>query len=374
MNRVSLYIHVPFCLSKCAYCDFNSIVYAHDLAGRYIAALEREMTLRGEGLVPETIYIGGGTPTCLPPEQLRKLLAGVRRHFDTDAADEFTVEANPATVDEAKARVLLDAGVNRISIGAQSFHATLLKTLGRIHSTDDTDKTYELLRKEGFRNISLDLILAVPGETPGMWREDLRRACDMNPEHISTYCLTYEPDTPMGRGVREGRVTPLPEDLEAEMYLQAVEVLPARGYAQYEISNFARPGRECAHNIAYWLNGNSLGIGAGSFTYMNGKRSSNVGDVAKYIALLEEGLPTVFREELEPEAAAREAAVLGLRMRAGLERNDFLKRTGFELDALFNDEVRRLIADGFLEDDGATLRVSRRGLPVTDSLLVHFIG
>ena len=373
MKPVSLYIHIPFCLRKCAYCDFNSGVYDGELAEGYLAAVEREMGLRGGEFVPETIYVGGGTPTCLSLRQLRKLLDAIEAHFEAGKVREFTVEANPATVGEEKARALLDGGVNRISLGAQSFQDPLLATLGRIHSADDTRSTYEILRKAGFRNISLDLIFAIPGETPEMWADDLRTACDMKPEHISAYCLTYEPNTPMGRGVLDGSVTPLTEDAEAEMYMHAVETLPGRGYEQYEISNFARPNRACVHNIAYWRNSNSLGIGAGAFSYIDGRRSSNARDTAEYMALLEKGRPTVFREELEREAAARETAVLGLRMTAGLNRNDFRERTGLELDSLFNGEIRGLIADGFLQDDGTTLRVSRKGLPVTDSLVLPFI-
>lgn len=373
MKPVSLYIHVPFCLRKCAYCDFNSVVYRGDLAGRYIAALEREMELRRADFAPETVYIGGGTPTCLDAAELRRLLDAIRARFDLSMVREFTVEANPATIDEEKADVLLAAGVNRFSIGAQSFQNPLLKTLGRIHSAEETLKTCALLRKRGVANISLDLIFAVPGETLAMWEEDLRRACDLEPEHVSAYCLTYEPDTPLGRAARDGRAIPLSEDIEAEMYLLAVDALPARGCEQYEISNFARPGRKCAHNVAYWLNRNSLGLGPGAFSYIEGKRSSNARGVGEYIALVEEGLAIVFEETLDREAAAREAAILALRMRAGIDRKDFLARTGVEIDSLFDNEMRAIIDQGFFEDDGATLRVSRKGLPVTDSLLLHLM-
>jgi oxygen-independent coproporphyrinogen-3 oxidase len=373
MPGVSLYIHVPFCIRKCAYCDFNSVVYREDAAERYLAAMEREMAARRADFAPETIFIGGGTPTALPPRQLELLLGAIRRQFAFEKVREFTVEANPATVTEEKARILLAGGVNRVSMGVQSFHAPLLKTLGRIHTAQDVHATWRLLRDAGFKNLSLDLILSVPGETLGMWEEDMRRACDMGPEHISAYCLTYEAETPLGRDMIAGRVTPLPEDLEADMYLRAIDHLPSRGYEQYEISNYAKPGFECAHNIAYWRNRNSLGIGAGAFSYIDGTRSSNARDVGEYIRGVESGSPTVFQETLAKEEAAREAATLGLRMRAGLERREFRESTGVELDSLINDEIRRLVVEGFLEDDGRTLRVSKKGLPVTDPLLVHFM-
>lgn len=373
MPGVSLYIHVPFCIRKCAYCDFNSVVCAAGTAGKYLAALEKEIVLRREEFEPETIFIGGGTPTALSAREMEMLIGIIRRHFPFGGLREFTVEANPATVTEEKARILLEGGVNRVSMGVQSFHAPLLKTLGRIHTTQDVHATWRLLRDAGFKNLSLDLIFSVPGETLGMWEEDMRRACDMGPEHISAYCLTYEAETPLGRDMIAGRVAPLPEDLEADMYLRAIDYLPSRGYEQYEISNYAKPGFECAHNIAYWRNRNSPGIGAGAFSYIDGTRSSNARDVGEYIRRVESGSPTVFQETLAKEEAAREAATLGLRMRAGLERREFRESTGVELDSLINDEIRRLIAEGFLEDDGRTLRVSKKGLPVTDSLLVHFM-
>jgi oxygen-independent coproporphyrinogen-3 oxidase len=373
MTTVSLYIHVPFCVKKCAYCDFNSVVYRHDIAQTYLAALDREMGMRRADFAPETIFIGGGTPTALSAEELRALLRIIRKHFAFDCLREFTVEANPATIDEAKAGILKDGGVNRISIGAQSFHAPLLKTLGRVHTGRDVHDTCALLRKAGFDSVSLDLIFSIPGETLEMWAADLREACDMGPEHISAYCLTYEPETPLGRDTLAGRIAPLPEELEAEMYVDAIDYLPSRGYAQYEISNFAKPGFECAHNIAYWLNRNSLGIGVGAFSYINGTRSSNARDIAEYVALTKSGSPKVFEETLDKENAAREAATLGLRTRGGLERGDFRRRTGVELDALINDEIKDLINQGFFEYDGKILRISKKGLPVTDSLLVHFM-
>jgi oxygen-independent coproporphyrinogen-3 oxidase len=373
MKTVSLYIHVPFCLRKCAYCDFTSVVYEREMAARYVAALEKEMAQRAGEFRPETIFIGGGTPTAISAQELRTLLGAIRRHFPMDDVREFTVEANPATVDEEKARVLLEGGVNRISMGAQSFDDGLLNVLGRVHSAKDAEATYALLRKAGFGNISLDLIFSIPGETLEKWRADLRRARDMGPEHISAYCLTYEPETPLGRDVLKGRVTPLAEDAEAEMYLKAVEFLPVHGYEQYEISNFAKRGYECRHNIAYWLNRNSLGLGVAAFSYIDGTRSANSRDIAEYIAGVEAGTAAVFQETLGKEEAAREAATLGLRMRAGLERGDFLRRTGVELGSLINDEIRALIAEGFLEDDGKALRVSKKGLPVTDYILVHFM-
>jgi len=364
---------MPFCLKKCAYCDFNSVVYRRETAQRYLAALDREMASRRADFAPETIFIGGGTPTALSANELRELLRIVRGHFAFNRLREFTVEANPATIDEEKAGILMDGGVNRVSVGAQSFHAPLLKTLGRIHTGKDVHDTFILLGKAGISNISLDLIFSIPGETLKMWAADLREACDMAPEHVSAYCLTYEPETPLGRDLRAGRVTPLPEELEAAMYAYAIDYLPSRGFAQYEISNYARPRFECAHNIAYWLNRNSLGVGAGAFSYIDGTRSSNARDIADYIKRVESGSAIVFQETLAKEEAAREAATLGLRMRAGLERGDFLRRTGVELDALMNDEIRGLISQGFFEDDGKTLRISRKGLPVTDSLLVHFM-
>lgn len=375
MNMIEgvLYIHIPFCARKCAYCDFNSTTYDHAAAERYLAALAKESALRGADFRPKTIFIGGGTPTALNAAQMRALMEMIRRDFALDDLKEFTIEANPATVNIDKARTMLDAGVNRVSIGVQSFHDNLLRKLGRIHTARNAEETYALLRRAGFKNISLDLIFSIPGETERMWEEDLARACGMAPEHISAYCLTYEPETPLGRDLADGRVTPLPEDVEAEMYLRAIDFLPSHGYEQYEISNYAKPGFECAHNIAYWLNANSLGLGTGAFSYINGTRSSNARDIAEYTTRMESGSAKVFEETLGKEDAAREAVMLGLRMRVGIERDDFLKRTGVALDTLLNEQILALTRDGFFEDDAKTFRVSRKGLPVTDSLLLHFM-
>ena len=374
MPDAGLYIHIPFCLSKCGYCDFNSVVYDRPTAGRYLAALAGEMTLLPRSFRPRTVFVGGGTPTSLSEEELKRLFEALRKSVDLSQVSEFSVEANPATIDAEKLSVLRGAGVNRMSLGAQSFSDALLGTLGRIHSSKDIRDTVGIVRDGGIENISLDMIFAIPGQTVDMWREDMHECCELEPEHISTYCLTWERGTPLLLQAERGEVKPLSEDAEAEMYRAAMQYLPERGYRQYEVSSFARPGRECRHNLLYWHNRTTYAAGAGAYSYVEGVRSANAGPVKEYIDLVEEtGSPEVFREKLAPEDRARETAVLMLRTRDGIDKAAFARDTGFAPDDFINDDLKRLTAEGFLRDEDGRLFLTDRGFPVADSILVHLL-
>ncbi len=372
----SAYVHVPFCAHKCGYCDFASVAGFDHLADRYLTALEREIVLRldGEPAQVETIFIGGGTPTRLEPDQIDRLLGMVRRWFPLDDGGEWTVEANPGTLDEAKVGALISGGVNRVSLGAQSFQPALLAALERNHAPDAVSKAVDLIRPH-FSRWSLDLIFGVPGSTPQNWRDDLETALALGPRHLSCYGLVYEKGTPLWKQRHDGRVRPVDEDDEYVMYAHTLERLEQAGLPPYEISNFAAPGHECRHNLVYWANDPYFGVGLGAARFVDGTRAVNTRDLPAYLKRLEAGDdPTGPIEHLEPEAHARETAVLMLRrLRQGISRRDFAARTGFEFDPLFADALSRHIRKGWLTDDGDGVRLTPAGLFVADTVLADLL-
>ncbi len=366
------YVHIPFCAHKCGYCDFASLAGADALADRYLEALERETALRvgGEPCEVDTLFIGGGTPTRLDAGQLERLLAMCRRWFPLAAGGEWTVEANPGTIDAAKADVLAAGGVERVSLGAQSFHRPSLAVLEREHEPEAVSNALELIRPR-FARWSFDLIFGVPGSTLADWERDLDIALGLGPSHLSCYGLTYEKGTALYKQWNAGQVHALPEELERDMFAHTMDRLAAAGLEQYEISNFARPGQACRHNLVYWANESYHGVGLGAARYLDGTRASNTREIHAYLRRVEAGDdPTGPSEALEPEERARETIVLMLRRtRIGLDRDDFRRRTGFDLDALAGPAIRKHVATGLLEDDGQTLRFTREGLFLADTVL-----
>ena len=369
------YVHVPFCAHKCGYCDFASLAGVDHLADRYLAALERE--IETSLVLPqevETIFVGGGTPTRLDACQLARLTAIIRRWLIPCPGCEWTVEANPGTLDAEKADVLVDAGVNRISLGAQSFQADLLSVLERNHGRTEVDRAVEIVRPR-FARWSLDLIFGVPGSTLADWDADLETALAYEPAHLSCYGLVFEKGTALWNQRQTGRVRPIDEEVERQMYETTIERLAAAGLEMYEISNFARPGHESRHNLAYWANDAYFGFGVGAARYLRGVRSVNTRDLLAYLRRIESGeFATGPREELRPEERAKETAILMLRrIRIGIERDDFFRRTGFELDALAGTIIERFKQQGCLEDDGQTVRLSRQGLFVADRVFCELL-
>jgi oxygen-independent coproporphyrinogen-3 oxidase len=365
------YVHVPFCAHKCGYCDFASLAGMDHLADRYLTALECEMalTLGGEPHPVETIFVGGGTPTRLNRRQLAGLLAMIRRWFPLVEGGEWTVEANPGTLDEDKADVLADGGVTRVSLGAQSFHPALLEVLEREHAPDAVVQALELVRPR-FAYWSFDLIFGVPGATLAMWEADLTTALELGPAHLSCYGLVYEKGTELWKHWQAGRVNAVDEEVERAMYEHTIDRLESAGLEQYEISNFARPGHNCRHNLVYWANEPYFGVGVGAARYVDGVRSVNTRDLPAYLRRIESSaLATGPTESLEPEARARETAVLMLRRTVlGIDREFFTQQTGFTLDALAGAALARHTAAGLLEDDGRSVRLTREGLFLADSV------
>jgi oxygen-independent coproporphyrinogen-3 oxidase len=366
----SAYVHVPFCYHKCGYCDFASLAGVDHLIDRYLAALELEVATLGVPREVDTIFIGGGTPTRPSAEQIERLLAMVRRWLPLTPGGEWTVEANPETIDERKADVLAEGGVNRVSLGAQSFHRPLLAALERDHDPESVFRAVDLVRPR-FPRWSIDLIFGVPGSTTAMWERDLETAIAMGLEHVSCYGLTYEKGTPLYKQLLKEQITPVDEEAERAMLEHTIDRLAAEGLDQYEVSNYARPGAESRHNLAYWANDAYFGFGVGAARYEAGVRSSNTRDLMAYLRRVEAGQPaTGPTERLDPELRARETAVLMMRrLRLGLNRYDFLRRTGFTLDELVGPIVARQVALGWVEDDGQVVRLTREGLFVADTIL-----
>jgi len=376
----SLYVHVPFCVRKCAYCDFYSEEQPErDLVAAYLGALSEEARRAAASGAMQTVYIGGGTPTALQADLLAQLFAVLRRHFDLSAVEEFTVEANPGTIDEEHVIAMLWAGVNRISLGVQSLNPATLRTLGRMHGPEEVHDAVGLLRRENLGdNLSLDLIFAVPGQTLHEWRDDITAAIDLDPDHLSTYGLSIPSETPMARLVQGGRLAPASDDVYVAMLHGARDLLRHTDFEHYEISNYALPGRRCLHNTAYWRNQPYIGLGPAAASYVGGTRWTNVADVAEYVRRLRTGAsPVATSETLSPERRARETAMLNLRTSDGIIVADFREETGFDPLAIFAEVVERHTAAGLLEigpDEGGFIRLTPAALAVADTVLADFVA
>ena len=409
----SAYIHVPFCAHRCGYCDFTLIAGRDDLIGDYLRSLDRELLESLESTVPQaddrigepgavrprilwveesgslrhpahqesprardeldTLFFGGGTPTHPSCEQLRELFRIVYERFSLAPEAEVSVEANPLDLSDEKIDLLADAGVNRISLGVQSFSPEALTLLERDHSPCDIEDVMARLRRR-FDNVSLDLIFGVPGQSLDDWRATLRRAISLGPTHVSTYGLTWEQGTAFWSRRARGELRTIDEELERDQYALAMEELTAAGFEQYEISNFARQGSRCRHNEVYWAGDEYWAFGPGAARYVNGRRETNLRSVTGWLAKLERGeSPVAEAEELEPAHRARELLFIGLRRTAGISREDFQRRTGFTLDAVAATAIVANVERGWLEDDGATIRLTQEGRFVADRVVADFL-
>jgi oxygen-independent coproporphyrinogen-3 oxidase len=366
-----LYIHIPFCVRKCMYCDFLSVPFSADLAERYIGALCNELILRKDSAgILKTVYIGGGTPSLLPDRSLRRLFDCLRKNFIFSHNPEITLEANPGTLDGEKIATLLSSGVTRISIGVQSFNDGELKTLGRIHTSQDAARATERLQKAGLENYSLDLMYGIPGQTRETWEETLSQALRLSPRHISAYELTPEKNTPLYGLIRSGGVVIPDEGLVLDMYDHAIDRLAASGYSHYEISNFALPGYECLHNINYWNRGEYLGAGAGAHSFLDVLRSRNTEDLEEYCDFADRGaIPSVETLRTCSLEASRELIFLGLRKTAGIQIDE-AKAHGLDIVRA----GRMLVDEGYLESASGKLRLTRKGLPVSNAVIVKLFA
>ncbi len=407
-RRLSLYVHIPFCIAKCGYCDFNSYAGQESLIPAYAQALLREAEMWSAacpGWRADTLFFGGGTPSLMPPAELERVLEGLRRHLGLTPDAEVTLEANPGTVDKAYLSRLRELGVNRLSLGVQSFREDELAFLGRIHSAEEARSAYRAARSAGFDNVSLDLIFGLPGQTADPWLESLEEAIGLAPEHLSLYALTIEEGTPLAREVAAGN-TPAPDpDLQADLYVRAVERLVAAGYEQYEISNWARPGRRCRHNLTYWRNGFWLGLGAGAHSHLPGNWEPGAGTQEpgiwdrchrfaaevlprQYIELVnetwkqwsQEGALTVdamrqvtFREEAHPSLALSDTLVLGLRLCEGVSLRELRRRFGQAALQSHAAAFEEAISLGLLERADGRLRLTARGRLLANEVFVRLL-
>ena len=371
-----LYVHVPFCFHKCHYCDFYSIT--RQTPGRMAAFVDRvlaEADLWGErDARPRTVFFGGGTPSLLPLDQMRRLIVGLRGRFDLSAVEEWTVEVNPATADGEYLAMLRAAGVDRLSLGAQSFDRDDLKRLERHHDPDDVPRSLALARAAGFSRLSLDLIYAVPGQSLDSWARTLETALSLGTSHLSCYGLTYEPNTPLAVLRRLGRVKAATDDLELSMLRHARARLAAAGLPAYEVSNYAAPGQESLHNLSYWTGDNYLSLGPSGASHFAGARWKNAPHLGDWERAVDAGdLPAVEVERLDPARRAGELAMLRLRLTAGIDLADFSARTGYEVVERFAPQIDQLTRAGLLELTPTHLRLTETALPVTDAVAAEFL-
>ena len=395
----SLYIHVPFCAQKCAYCAFYSEPSSDDLVNRYITALIRELEIVADNLNPKTIFFGGGTPSILNLRQWGKILRAMER-LNLLGTEEFTVECNPATTSSDKAKLLRSFGVNRISMGVQSLDEQLLERLGRIHTREMVFQSFDILRRAGFDNLNLDLMFAIPGQTMEIWRATLAEALALGSEHLSTYEVIYEDDTPLFAQLQAGEFD-VDENLACAMYEELIEQATAAGFQQYEVANFAKnrkpltrpeatlspphgerggvrgadiPTFACKHNVNYWRGGSFYGLGPSATSYVRGVRTKNWSNTQLYCEQLEKGKRAIeSSEELPPLKRAGETAAFGLRMVAGWPFDQFQRVTGFDLRDEWLAEMNQLVERGWGRRDPRRFQLTQQGLRFADAAAELFL-
>ncbi len=378
---MELYIHIPYCRQKCRYCDFASYAGQEGTMAAYVDALLREadaMASYARNTPIETVFIGGGTPSILPAHLLKRLLQGLRERFTFPADIEFTSEANPGTLRADWLEAAVSGGINRLSMGMQAYQPELLRTLGRIHSHEDVVESVQLARQLGVNNLSVDLMFGLPGQTPEMWRETLDAALSLGVEHMSCYGLIPEDGTPLKRDIDAGRLTLPDEEDERRMYDDALSILERNGFAQYEISNFARSGRECRHNIGYWTRVPYIGLGASAASFLQtasgGLRLTNPASIRDYIAMADaHAWRRRERTSLMPEDARFESLMLGLRMTRGVSEAAFAAMHGMTLEAYCGEILRQQELRGLLVHRDGHWALTRRGMDVQNAILVEIM-
>lgn len=373
LHPCAAYLHIPFCAHHCGYCDFAIATGKDHLIDAYLDALIQEMATLEQPHSVETFFLGGGTPTYLSGPQLHRLFCAIEQWLPLQPGGELSIEANPDTLEKDKVRILAGHGVNRVSLGAQSFHADLLHVLERQHIPHQVERAFALLRPS-IDQVSLDLIFGIPGQTLDQWQSDLEQAVGLGPDHLSTYGLTYEKGTPLWKQRQRGEVVPLTEDQELSHYRVAMDFLPAQGFEQYEISNFARPGAQCRHNLIYWANEAYLGFGMGAARYVQGRRELNTRDLATYLRRVGAGeSPTFQSEQLEPFERAQETMAIQLRRVEGINRKRFAEQTGYSIEELVGDEVDRLMDQGLLMSQGDQICLTVPGREVADGVIERLL-
>jgi len=380
---LGLYLHIPFCQAICSYCNFARGLYDADLSRRYVDALEREIVEAGDGRPADTIFFGGGTPSMLEPSAIKRLIDACRDAYTLDPRAEITLETNPETVTEDRLSAFLAAGVNRISVGVQSFNDEELLRLGRVHSAARAVAALAAARRVGCNNVSLDLMLWLPGQTLASWRRTVESAILAQPDHMSLYMLELYPNAPLKEAMARVAVTPsreavawaqAAEDEAADMYLEGLGMLDDAGFSQYEISNVALPGRRSQHNLKYWQSGAWRGFGCGAHSTMDSRRWRNVASAAEYVERASNGRSAVTDFQLlEPAGRIEEALFTGLRLSEGIDCGAFEARYGLDPWVRYGSSLVPCVGDGLIWREGRRFGLTRRGMLVANEILVTFL-
>ena len=376
MTAAGLYVHIPFCSSRCSYCDFATGLYESELADRYVRAIVREIcssNFAGESV--DTIYFGGGTPSLLGPSQLDQILSALFEQFQIDDAAEITLEINPGSATPQRLRDFRRLGINRASFGAQTFDDAELAKLGRSHTAADALRTFADLRDAGFTNVSFDLIAGLPGQTLEQWQRNVEQALELQPEHLSFYLLEVHSGTPLAEHIRKG-IQPTPdEDLAGVMYQRMLEQALSAGYEHYEISNLSLPNFQSRHNVKYWTAEPYYGFGCSSHSYDGqDRRWSNQRDVRKYVEVVENGMsPVVEEQHLSQDDVRAEALFLGMRLMRGIDVRRYRESFGVDLRDEHGEELDRFCKAGLLEFDGDLIRLTRTGALLSNEVFAAFV-
>jgi oxygen-independent coproporphyrinogen-3 oxidase len=377
MEKAGLYIHIPFCERKCHYCDFTSVAGNKDLMDRYVGYLLRELSLASSTYGKPnigTVFIGGGTPSVLHEDDISRIMDGVRSNFTLDSNAEVTIEINPGTLTIEKAKSYRESGINRASVGIQSMNDGILKRIGRIHTGEQVENTIGNLRKAGFENINGDLMFGLPHQSIGDFMDTLEKTIIFDLEHISMYGLILEEDTLLHNWYNRGLVTMPTEDEERDMYHRGIEFLESKGFRQYEISNLAKDGFECRHNLGYWRLNPYIGSGLSSHSSMGGKRHWNYTSFGNYFKKLDEGdLPIEGVEDISGDLEEAEFLILGIRLNDGIAIDDYEKRFGYSFMGKYGKVVRRHEISGLIELIDGRIRLTRKGMDLSNQVEIDFL-
>ena len=382
MKELELYIHIPFCVQKCFYCDFLSMPVDETVRRHYVRRLIEETEYQSQqykGYEITSVFFGGGTPSILMETQIAEIMEALQQNFSIQKEAEITIECNPGTLARQKIITYKESGINRISMGLQSANNRELKMLGRIHTYEEFLHNYDLVRKGGIENVNVDLMSALPGQTVSDWERTLKEILKLRPEHISAYSLiieegtpfyqTYEEDEQRREEGEEPKYLPN-EETEREMYRLTGALLKEKGYMQYEISNYAQKGRECQHNIGYWTRKNYLGLGLGSASLVENVRFSNTSDLQEYLA---GDFEEREREVLERREQMEEFMFLGLRMIKGVSRGDFKKAFGVEIEAVYGEVIKKMVSQGLLQQQAGRIFLTEEGISVSNYVMSEFL-
>ncbi|MGL6106577.1 radical SAM family heme chaperone HemW [Romboutsia sp.] len=375
-----LYVHIPFCIKKCNYCDFNSYKLDKDLKNRYIEDLTIEMSLYKKELKKNdeeitSVFIGGGTPSILDSYEIKTLFESIKQNFKIKQDAEITMECNPGTLTLEKLKAMKESGINRLSIGLQTVQDNQLKAIGRIHTYDEFEKNYKEALKIGFKNINIDLMYALPNQKTDDWKETLAKITELNPSHISAYSLILEEGTELHKMYENNEFNLTDEDTDIEMYNYTINYLKSKGYNQYEISNYAKDGLECNHNILYWKCKHYIGLGPGASGYINDYRYKNVESLEEYHnKLLKNEKPIESVETLKAEDRIQEKIFMGLRMNEGIKFKDFKKEFSLDFKQKYSKEIEKLMEKELIKETSDGIKLTQKGREISNTVFVEFMN